>query len=33
MRYKDLYNQNWKDPYPHEIPKNHEKVEGGCYWN
>lgn len=33
MRYKKWYNQNWKDPYPHEIPKNHEKVEGGCYWN
>lgn len=27
-----LYNENWVNPSNKEIPKNHTKVEGGCYW-
>jgi len=27
-----FYNEHWVRPLAHEIPKNNELVEGGCYW-
>lgn len=27
-----LYNEHWIRPGDEDKPKNHEKVEGGCYW-
>ena len=27
-----FYNEHWIRPLAHEIPKNNELVEGGCYW-
>jgi hypothetical protein len=30
--YKDLYNQHWIKPSALETPRNHQLVEGGCYW-
>jgi hypothetical protein len=26
------FNEYWKNPEPHEIPKTFKNVEGGCYW-
>ena len=26
------WNEFWKSPEPHEVPKNFQEVEGGCYW-
>lgn len=27
-----LYNEHWIRPLKDDIPKNHESIEGGCYW-
>jgi hypothetical protein len=27
-----LYNEHWIRPLPVDIPEDHKKVEGGCYW-
>ena len=30
--HRSYWNEHWKWPEEDEIPKNAEKVEGGCYW-
>jgi len=30
--FQKLYNEHWVRPLPSEIPANHQRVEGGCYW-
>ena len=27
-----LFNDQWIRPLPEDVPQNHKKVEGGCYW-
>lgn len=29
---RKMFNEYWVHPSADEIPKNAEKVEGGCYW-
>ena len=31
-RYGPLINENWIRPLPEDVPKDYQKVEGGCYW-
>ncbi len=27
-----FWNQSWISPFPYEVPKEAESIEGGCYW-
>ena len=29
---RSYWNDAWKWPEPHEVPKTYKNVEGGCYW-
>ncbi|WP_439637787.1 hypothetical protein [Gloeomargarita lithophora] len=30
--FQKLYNEHWVRPLPSEVPTDHQRVEGGCYW-
>ena len=30
--FQKLYNEHWVRPLPSEVPKDYQRVEGGCYW-
>ncbi len=30
--FQKLYNEYWVRPLPSEVPPEHQRVEGGCYW-